>query len=268
MRLAYHRITPVTAGPYVDLLMENIARAKRPDTVVDLKGPKRSIGVFQSVYRSFRFYNDREVLESMWGSYQAGYEAIALNCFYDPCVDIAREIMDIPVVGPAEASMSMASLMGAKFGIITFHPKAIPDYENMIGTYGFGAKAIVHPVRSLTQSPDEQLLGVTNPGPTIEDFQERARALIKDGAEVVIPGCMMLSPILVKNGVTHVENVPVLDVVSVTVKFAEFMHEMSEAGLPIVSHRGLYGGPDRNLVNEVRAVFGFASDRILREDKT
>jgi len=146
MKLAYHRITPVVPGPYVDLLKENMCRAKRPDTEFDLKGPKRSISVFQSVYRSFRFYNDREVLESMWESYREGYEAIALNCFYDPCVDIARELMDIPVIGPAEASMSMASLMGAKFGIVTFHPKAVPDYEKMIGAYGFDAKAIARPV--------------------------------------------------------------------------------------------------------------------------
>jgi allantoin racemase len=267
MKLAYHRITPVTAGPYVDLLEENIRRAKRSDTEVDLKGPKRSIGVFQSVYRSFRFYNDREVLESMWDSYREGYDAIALNCFFDPCVDVAREMMDIPVVGPAEASMSMASLMGARFGLVTFHPKTIPDYERMIGAYGFDAKAVVRPVRSLTQGPDDQLRGVTNPDPTIEDFRETATALVRDGAEVIIPACLMLSPILVKNGITDVDNVPVMDVVSVTVKFAEFLHEISKAGLPIVSRHGLYQGPDRNLLDEVRSVFGLASDRILREDR-
>ena len=173
--------------------------------------------------------------------------------------------MDIPVVGPGEASMSMASLMGARFGIVTFHPKAIPDYEKMIGTYGFGAKAIARPVRALTQSPDEQLRGVTNPEATIEDFKEAARALIKDGAEVVIPGCLMLSPILVKHGVDEIEGVPVLDVVSITVKLAEFMHEMSKAGLPIVSRSGLYKGPGKDLVDGVRTIFGLESSRDLKK---
>jgi len=256
MRLAYHRITPVTPGPYIDLLKENIDKAKRPDTVVDLKGPKRSIEVFQSVYRSFRFYNDHEVFESLWESYQEGYEAIALNCFYDPCLDLAREIMDIPVVGPAETSMQMASLMGARFGIVTFHPKAIPDYENMIKTYGFETKVLAHPVRSLKQNLDKQLEGVTDPRATVEDFRRIAQELIKDGAEVIIPGCLMLSPILVKSGVKEVEDVPVLDVVSIVIKFAEFMHEMLKAGLPIISRRGLYQGPDKNLVNDVQAIFG------------
>jgi allantoin racemase len=256
MRLAYHRITPVTPGPYIDLLKENINRAKRPDTVVDIKGPNRSIKVFQSVYRSFRFYNDHEVLQSMWESYQEGYEAIALNCFYDPCLDVAREIMDIPVVGPAETSMLMASLMGGKFGIVTFHPKAVPDYENMIKTYGFEKKALAHPVRSLRQNLDKQMEGVTNPKATIEDFRETAKELIKDGAEVIIPGCLMLSPILVKSEVKEVEGVPVLDVVSLVIKFAEFMDEMLKAGLPIISRRGLYQGPDENLVAEIRAIFG------------
>ena len=256
MRLAYHRITPVTPGPYIDLLKENIDKAKRPGTLVDIKGPKRSIKVFQSVYRAFRFFNDHEVLESMWESYQEGYEAIALNCFYDPCLDIAREIMDIPIVGPAETSMLMASLMGAKFGIVTFHPKAVPDYENMIKTYGFEKKALAHPVRSLKQNFDEQMEGVIHPQSTVEDFRERAKELIKDGAEVIIPGCLMLSPILVKSGVNEVEGAPVLDVVSIVIKFAEFMDEMLKAGLPIISRRGQYQGPDKKLVGEIRAIFG------------
>jgi allantoin racemase len=261
MKLAYHRITPVTPGPYIDLLRENIDKAKRPDTIVDIKGPKHSIKVFESVYRSFRFYNDHAVLESMWESYQEGYDAIALNCFYDPCLYIAREIMDIPVVGPAETSMLMASLMGAKFGIVTFHPKAIPDYENMIKIYGFESKALTRPVRSLKQNFDEQMDGVTHPQATLEDFLETATGFIKEGAEVIIPGCLMLSPILVKSGVKEVEGVPVLDVVSVVIKFAEFMSEMSKAGLPIVSRRGLYQGPDQNLVDEMRVIFGLESSQ-------
>jgi Asp/Glu/hydantoin racemase len=97
--------------------------------------------------------------------------------------------------------------------------------------------------------------GVTNPRATIEDFKETAKKLIKDGAEVIIPGCLMLSPILVKSGVKEVEGVPVLDVVSVVIKFAEFMHEILKAGLPIISRRGLYQGPDKNLIDEIRAMF-------------
>jgi allantoin racemase len=93
---------------------------------------------------------------------QEGYNAIALNCLYDPCLDVAGEIMDTPVVGPAETSMWMASLMGAKFGIATFHPKAIPDYENMIKTYGFEEKALAYPAIFLRQNFDEQTKGVTD----------------------------------------------------------------------------------------------------------
>ena len=261
MRLAYHRITPVAPGPYIELLKENIGRVKRQDTVVDIKGPKRSIGVFDSVYRSLRFYNDREVLESVWESYEEGYDAIAFNCFYDPCLDVAREIIDIPILGPAESSMLMASMMGAKFGIVTFHPKAIPDYENLIKIYGFEKKALAHPVRSLKQSLDQQMEGVTKPKPTIEDFRETAKELIRDGAEVIIPGCLMLSPILVKSGVKEVEGVPVLDVVSVVIKFAEFMVELSKAGLPIISRRGYYQGPDKDLIEKVRGTFGLKAFR-------
>jgi hypothetical protein len=66
----------------------------------------------------------------------------------------------------------------------------------------------------------------------------------------------MLSPILVKSGVKEVEGAPVLDVVSTVIKFAEFMDEMLKAGLPIISRRGQYQGPDKKLVGEIRAIFG------------
>ncbi len=71
----------------------------------------------------------------------------------------------------------------------------------------------------------------------------------------------MLSPILVKNGVREVEGVPVLVVVSVVIKFAEFMHDLLKAGLPIISRRGLYHGPDKDLVDETRAIFGLISSQ-------
>jgi len=163
--------------------------------------------------------------------------------------------MEIPVTGPAESSMLLATLMGGRFGIVTFHPKAVPDYEKMIRDYGFESRTIARPVRPLRQSPEEQLKALTNPEPAIEDFEEVATALVRDGAEVIIPGCLMLSPLLVKNGVHRVESAPVLDVVSVTVKLAESMYELSKAGLPIISRSGLYQGPEGHLVDEVRAMF-------------
>ncbi len=52
------------------------------------------------------------------------------------------------------------------------------------------------------------------------------------------------------------EGAPVLDVVSIVIKFAEFMDEMLKAGLPIISRRGQYQGPDKKLVGEIRAIFG------------
>jgi allantoin racemase len=140
--------------------------------------------------------------------------------------------------------------------IVTFHPKSEPDIESMIAAYGFEKKALNHrPVRSLGLDIDRQLDGLEHPAPVIEDFKKIALTLIRDGAEVIIPGCLFISPILVKGNLTEIEGVPVLDVISISIKLAEFMNEMTKAGLPIISRRGLYQSPHKNLAEEVRGYF-------------
>ena len=38
--------------------------------------------------------------------------------------------------------------IGAEFNVVTFHPKAVLVYENMIKTYGFEEKALANPASS------------------------------------------------------------------------------------------------------------------------
>ena len=93
----------------------------------------------------------------------------------------------------------------------------------------------------------DTVVGTKGPHRASEAFQFVYRSLQT--------GCLMASPILVKNEEPRVKDVPESDVVSVAVKLAEFMYEMSRAGLPILGRSDLYKGPGKNLVDEVRAMF-------------
>lgn len=48
-----------------------------------------------------------------------GYDAMVVYCFSDPGIDLLREQLDIPVIGPGEISLAMASMIGERCGIIT-----------------------------------------------------------------------------------------------------------------------------------------------------
>ena len=54
-----------------------------------------------------------------------GFEAVAVNCFLDPGVDRLKKILPKAVVGPCEASLGMASVVGSRIGVITVHGKAL-----------------------------------------------------------------------------------------------------------------------------------------------
>ena len=47
-----------------------------------------------------------------------GFDAVLTGCFGDPGVDAARELVSIPVIGPGEASLHTACMLGYRFSII------------------------------------------------------------------------------------------------------------------------------------------------------
>ena len=65
-----------------------------------------------------------------------GYDAVVVGCCYDPGVKVARELVDIPVVGPLEAAMNHASYFGHRFTVITDHRKAVPWLEDLVRLHG------------------------------------------------------------------------------------------------------------------------------------
>ena len=62
-----------------------------------------------------------------------GYDAVVVGCCYDPGVKVARELVDIPVVGPLEAAMNHASYFGHRYTVITDHRKAGPGWRTWSG---------------------------------------------------------------------------------------------------------------------------------------
>ena len=88
----------------------------------------------------------------------------------------------------------MAAMMGHKFGIVTISPEAAFDMEENILKCGLSARAT--PIRPSLSSPKEQMLAIADASPEIEPFTEVSRQLIADGAEIILPGCMVMSPVM------------------------------------------------------------------------
>ena len=64
-------------------------------------------------------------------------DAYIIACYGDPGLHAAREMTTKPVIGIAEASLYTASILAARFSIVTVIPRARTLMEEMVAHYGF-----------------------------------------------------------------------------------------------------------------------------------
>jgi len=237
--------------PFFKLLRKDFELVKRSDTEIVAKDVESGLTDPDHLgYLSLRFLNEREILKSVIRAEAQGFDGVIIGCYFDPALRAARQLLNIPVTGLAESSMYLACMMGLKFATITTDSRYIPEMVDALYKYGVYPKAIArNPVRTLTLSPSE-LFGCFggDSTPAIENFKEIALGCIEDGAEVLIAGCGLLSPLLTQGGLKEVEKAAVVDPILVSVKMAEILVDLYKAGIPVVSHRGLYlGAPLQDL---------------------
>jgi Asp/Glu/hydantoin racemase len=185
--------------------------------------------------------NDREILLSIINAEKEGYDAMVIFCGFDPALQAARQMLEIPVIGIFESSLHFAAMMGRRFGVITCEPAYISQTEENIDKYGMRHNAISNlPVRSTSLSTGECIACSADLSPLLESFKETAMECIKDGAEVMIIGCGVLSTMLTAAGLNNYEGVPVLDPFLVGIKVGELMGDYHRAGFPVICRIGAY----------------------------
>jgi allantoin racemase len=71
---------------------------------------------------------------------RAGMDGVIVAAFGDPGLGAAREMLDVPVVGMAEAAMVTACLLGRRFAILTFTPALEPWFQDCVEASGLGPR--------------------------------------------------------------------------------------------------------------------------------
>lgn len=242
---------------------EVAARVLRPETQLDTKSPKpgltRAFGLSSSYIRSL---GRSAIIEKIIEAEKDGYDAVVVHCFLDPGVREAREVVNIPVIGPGESSLLFGCMLGHRLAIITPNePKLIPDYYNMLRLYGFENRAITNAVRTMTMPWREFILKLNKEGrdEVIANIIDVARDCIAEGAEVIIPGCTGLGPLFTIAGIASLPDleVPILDCLAVAIKTAEYVVDFKErTGLPAISRACAYKIPREKDLMVARKDFG------------
>ena len=64
-----------------------------------------------------------------------GYDAVGLAVSFDCGLQAIRELLDVPVVGLAEASVGQALKSGGRFAVVSFAPRTQPLYVKLMQNY-------------------------------------------------------------------------------------------------------------------------------------
>ena len=136
---------------------------------------------------------------------EEGYDAVILACFSDPALEAAKEISGILVMGIAETSLHVASMMGFKYTILTLTDERIPSKFNEAGRFRLeGSLASVRALGMTVAETDEK------PEEAKAQIKKIARiAAAEDRAEVIVLGCAGLCELV--DRLQEELGVPVLD---------------------------------------------------------
>jgi allantoin racemase len=176
-------INPNTSKMTAKLMEDACKKIANPDTTVHATWIE-SRSDFSS-YKVFSFVDlaicTVGAIKIAWQN-RANYDGIVVAGFSDVGVDAMREILEIPVLGIAEASYHLAALLGHRFSVLTGTAKWTPPKHDHVKALGVENK--VASFRSYTEWD------------TNDSFEELKRRLVTvakrcvqhDGAEVIILG--------------------------------------------------------------------------------
>jgi allantoin racemase len=121
---------------------EWIQEFAEPTTIVDIAPLDLRRSMLPDLdYQFYEHIHINGLIRTIVKAEKDGYDAFVIGCFYDPGLKEARELVDMPVVGVCEASLSVASMItSGKFSVIVGSRKNVPHMADNARNYGFESR--------------------------------------------------------------------------------------------------------------------------------
>jgi allantoin racemase len=202
-------------------------RALREAVAKSYSSPEVEVGILSAPARPFDGLGPTEIQaaapifhEAFREAERQGYDAVVPLGMLDLGVDGGRSAVDIPVIGPLQATLHIAAQLGDRFGIVCYHPSAIPRHRAQTQAYGMenwiaGRRASGFYVQHVAANKETM----------INSFIAAARALIdEDGAEVIIPQGITQCPVQMNPAWLSKElGVPVVEGIGAPIRLAALL---------------------------------------------
>jgi Asp/Glu/hydantoin racemase len=184
---------------------------------------------------------EASLLDAIKQSEEAGYDAVISGCCYDPAVMVARELVEIPVIGPFEACLNLLSYYGRSAVIVTDHVKAGSQMKDNVKLYGAtdrirGLDVIDWYIRDMVKDSEAVARDVV---------EITTKSIEKTGAEAVILNCTIIAAsyqkYLMKGGTPA--PFPILNPNLMALTMAESLAHLRQKNAYGISRLGYYMQP-------------------------
>ena len=185
------------------------------DTELDSVGVEKGPTSIESRYDAIMASPD--ILRLIKEAEEGGVDAVVVSCMGDPGVMAGKELVNIPVLGPLETSLLVSCALGDKVSVVTVLQNEACAIEENARAYGLSHKlasvrSVNIPVLELSKNIDRTVNALVD---------ESKKAVREDGAKSIILGCTGMTGLGEK--LAERLDVPVLDPLLVTIKFAEML---------------------------------------------
>ena len=194
---------------------QSLQAVLHPDTQLDMFAADSGVPYIES---SYEFYlSEAAVARKVVEVAGMGYDAVVGTAFLDNGLDAARELVEIPVVGPAKTTLYLAATLSNRFAVISAAgdlPKHVRAMAKLLGVADrlVATPALKCTVADLLHDEDNAVAMIIALGRQLIDAQ---------GAEALILGCGATTGLASR--VSDALELPVLDPGLTAVKYAEML---------------------------------------------
>jgi allantoin racemase len=202
-------------------------RKRREDTALGYASAEVEVGIVSVKATPYYIGNAPDLLglavppfvDAFREAEKQGYDAVVPLGTLDLGVDAGRCVVDIPVVGPSESMLHIASMLGRRFGILMYDDFVLPLGYRMVERFNMMHKVIGWRTCGF-ELPDI----IANRDKVVGTFVDKARELVKLGADVILPMGITQCPVHIKPDWLMKElGVPVVEGIGAPIRMAAMM---------------------------------------------
>jgi Asp/Glu/hydantoin racemase len=234
-------INPVGTGNYDEFMASAYSRYSVPPlNVCHLEDVPDEIDYFEPMHEV-----ETGLLRLLPHLERSGTAAAIVGCCYDPAVRVAREVVDMPVIGPFEAALALSPYFAQSISVLTDSKKTASWLIGNVRLYGRADGVTVDwidglAVSDMPRSPQRVADAIAAKVPEI---------LRRDRTEAVIVGCTTMAAcweVSLQAGWKPPSPIPVIDPNLTAIKVAAALAELQAESRYSPSREGFYARPERS----------------------